>query len=106
MRSDSFDDRADRLWERARRPSFAMLIRDHRYLNWRYCQRPDATYILYGVERASELEGFLVARTTTYRGMRWGYLVDFLAPENDPGVLSTIDRAALDEFRSAGSCRG
>jgi len=49
-----------------------MIIRDHQYLNWRYCQRPDATYTLYGVGRSSELMGFLVARTTTYQGMRWG----------------------------------
>jgi len=79
VRLNSFDDRSDRLWERARRPNSAMIIRDHRYLNWRYCQRPDASYTLYGIERASELEGFLVARTATYRGMRWGYLIDFLA---------------------------
>ncbi len=101
VRLNSFDDRADRLWERARRPNGAMIIRDHRYLNWRFCHRPDATYILYGVERASELEGFLVARTTTYRGMRWGYLVDFLAPENEPGVLSSLIAAALEDFRTA-----
>ena len=102
VRLDSFDDRADRFWERSRRPDLAMLIRDHRYLNWRFCQRPDATYNLYGIERGSELEGFLVARATTYRGMRWGYLVDFLAPENDREVLPSLIDAALDEFRRVG----
>jgi hypothetical protein len=102
VRLNAFDDRADRLWERARRPDRAMIIRDHQYLNWRYCQRPDATYTLYGVERGSELVGFLVARTTTYQGMRWGYVIDFLTPENERGVLSSLIDAALDEFRRSG----
>jgi hypothetical protein len=71
-RLDRFDDRADALWERARRSGAAMVKRDQRYLNWRYCQRPDATYILYGAVRDSKLEGFLVARFTTYPGHAMG----------------------------------
>ena len=102
VRLKSFDDRADVLWERARRPAKAMVVRDHDYLNWRYCQRPDASYSVFGVERASELAGFLVARSDTLRGMRWGYLTDFLASENSGGVLSSLVGEALDEFRRAG----
>ncbi len=101
-RLNSFDDRADRLWERARRADRAMIVRDHRYLNWRYCQRPDATYSLFGIERGAELDGFLVARTLTFFGMRWGFLVDFLAPQSTPEALSSLIEAALDDFRAAG----
>lgn len=79
-----------------------MIIRDHQYLNWRYCQRPDATYTLYGVERDSELLGFLVTRIASHQGMPWGYVVDFLAPEKERGVLSSLIDAALDEFRGSG----
>jgi hypothetical protein len=103
VRLDRFDERADALWERARHPSGAMIVREHRYLNWRYCERPDVPYFLYGAGRGAELEGFLVARVTTWRGMRWGYLVDFLAPENSPGILSSLIAAALDELRSLGA---
>jgi len=102
VRLQAFDDRADRLWERGRRSDRAMVIRDHQYLNWRYSQRPDATYTLYGVDRGSELDGFLVARTITYQEMRWGYVIDFLTPENERGVLTSLLDAALDEFRRCG----
>jgi hypothetical protein len=101
LRLASFDDRVDRLWERARRIDRAMIIREQQYLNWRYCRRPDASYTLFGAESGSELEGFLVTRIVTYLGMRWGYLVDFLAPEDKPAVLSSLVEAALDEFRAA-----
>jgi len=102
VRLESFDDRADSLWERARRPESAMVVRDHRYLNWRYCQRPDATYSLYAFEHERRLDGFLVARAATYRDMRWGYLVDFLAPENSRDVLRALISTAVDDFRQLG----
>lgn len=103
VRLDAFDDRVDALWERARRPTKAMVIRDRRYLNWRYRDRPDATYLLYGFERGAELEGFLVARRTTYKGMPWGYLVDFLTPENSRDAVSSLIDAAVDELRRLGA---
>ncbi len=102
VRLGAFDERVDPLWERARRPTNAMIVRNHQYLNWRYCRRPDATYNLYAVERGSELDGFLVARPTTYRGMQWGYLVDFLVPENRRDIMSSLIDAALEDFRRAG----
>lgn len=103
VRLEVFDGRVDALWERARRPTKAMVIRDHRYLNWRYRDRPDAKYLLYGFERGTELEGFLVARSTTYEGMPWGYLVDFLAPENSRDVLTSLIDEAVDELRRLGA---
>jgi hypothetical protein len=102
VRLDSFDESSDALWERARRSEQAMVIRDRRYLNWRYCQRPDATYSLLGVTRESELAGFLVARSSILHGMRWGYLVDFLVAENASDVLSDLINDALEEFRRLG----
>jgi hypothetical protein len=102
VRLHSFDDRADALWERARLATKAMVVRDQRYLNWRYCQRPDATYLLYGVERGSDLAGFLVARIGRHRGMRWGYLVDFLVAQNSAGILPSLVEEALAEFRRNG----
>src|SRR5579862_1967174 len=103
-RLEGFDDRCDDLWERSRRDDLAMLLRDRRYLRWRYTDRPDAKYLLFGVERGSELLGILVARTTPRDGMLWGYLVDFLiAKEDADGVFAMLIQAALEEFRRSGA---
>jgi hypothetical protein len=100
VRLPAFDNRVDELWQRARRTELAMTVRNHRYLNWRYCARPDAQYLLYGFERGDELAGFLVARAFTYLGVRWGYLVDFLAPENSTEVLRALVGQAIEDFRN------
>jgi hypothetical protein len=103
-RLQKFDERSDALWERAHRDGLAMVIRNRRYLQWRYIDRPDATYSLFGVERGSELMGILVARTTTRNGVPWGYLVDFLVARNNAeGVLAMLIDAALDDFRRSGA---
>jgi len=102
VRLDTFDDRVDALWKRARSATSAMVVRDRHYLNWRYCERPEATYMRYGLERSSELDGFLVARLSTYQGMPWGYLVDFLAAQDSGDALSSLIGEALDEFRRLG----
>jgi len=72
VRLDLFDDRADILWTRVRGDHQAMVVRDRRYLNWRYSERPDAEYTLLGFERGSDLDGYLVARSGMHAGMRWG----------------------------------
>ncbi len=103
VRLEEFDERFDALWERARRDDLAMIVRNQRYLRWRYTDRPDAKYSLFGVERGSELVGVLVARTTTRNGVKWGYLADFLiARENADGVLDLLIDAGLEDFRRNG----
>jgi hypothetical protein len=103
IRLQGFDQRCDELWERARRDDLAMVIRNRRYLQWRYCDRPDARYSVFGVEQSSELMGLLVARITSRNELRWGYLVDFIvARGSDDHVLATLIEAALVDFRRSG----
>jgi hypothetical protein len=95
VRLQGIDERCDSLWEHSRSADRAMVIRNCRYLKWRYMDRPDAEYSLFGVERGSELLGILVARSTIRDGMRWGYLVDFLvANKNAEGVFGLLIQAA------------
>jgi len=48
--------------------NIGMVIRNRRYFQWRYADRPDSKYSPFGVERGSELAGILVARNTIRKG--------------------------------------
>ena len=103
VRLEGFDGRCDVLWERSRRDDLAMVIRNRRYLQWRYSDRPDAKYSVFGVEHGSELMGILVARVTARNGLRWGYLVDFLvARDSADNILAMLIQAALEDLRRSG----
>jgi len=80
-----------------------MIVRDRKYLNRRYRGRPDQSYSLYGYQSDGDFDGILVARLGGYAGMRWGYIVDFLAPERSPEVLSALIGEAIAEFRALGA---
>ncbi len=58
----AFDASCDRLFKRAA-PAYGALIARHRtYLTWRYIDRPDARYRIYGVYRWRRLVGWGVFR--------------------------------------------
>ena len=105
----SFDERFDQLWQRACRDFPVMIVRDRRYLEWRFIQRPDASYAILTATRDSALLGYMVTRCTDTAGERWGYLVDFLVQDRSLPLFALLLQQALDDLRQEGaaavSCR-
>ena len=67
---------------------------------------PDAKYSVFRVEWGSELLGILVARNTTRKALRWGYLADSLtAKGSDDNVRAMLIQAALKDLRLNGPRR-
>lgn len=104
----SFDERFDRLWQRTCRDYPVMIVRDRRYLEWRFGRRPDAGYNVIAASRASELAGYMVTRGGSGSG-HWGYLVDFLVEERSPRLFTLLLDEAVERLRREGavgiSCR-
>jgi GNAT superfamily N-acetyltransferase len=69
----------DQLWNRLCGIAPVIAVRDRRFLNWRFAQRPDASYRFVVAMRDSDLIGYLVFRVAEIEGAKWGYLVDFMA---------------------------
>ena len=58
---NSFDERADRLWERTRDSFEFAVVRDRTYLNWRYCDPRAGIYeVRAAVRPDGELAGYVV----------------------------------------------
>jgi len=102
-RLSSFDDRFDRLWQRCGGGYRAMLVRDRRYLDWRFSQRPDAEYHIAAATRGSDLVGYMVTRCADRNRGRWGYLVDFLVEERSAPVFAVLVAHAVDDLRRQGA---
>lgn len=107
--SQVFDDRFDRLWQRARQEYPVIVVRDQRYLQWRFAARPDAHYQTFVATRAGELLGYLVLRCLEKAGARWGYVVDFLMVERSTAIFSQLVAHAVAYLERDGvkaiSCR-
>jgi GNAT superfamily N-acetyltransferase len=86
----------DQLWNRARETETVIAVRDRRFLNWRFIERPDASYRFVIATRDAELVGYMVFRIAEIDGAKWGYLVDFMAEGPAPIPFRLLLRHAED----------
>jgi hypothetical protein len=83
---NEFDKRFDDLWERCIRERI-MVIRNQRYLQWRYAQCPTGRYRIIVAERDGRLEACLVIQPRTRKGAVRVQIVDFFSSEEGIGAL-------------------
>ena len=108
-RTTTFGPSSDVLWQQCRTDYPVMVVRDQRYLNWRFVERPDASYTVFVATRGSDLLGYLVLRVAEHMEMRWGHLVDFLVQDRSAALLALLVDAGIEHLRgqevAAISCR-
>jgi len=97
--ADSFDERADRLWERTRDAFEFSVVRDSTYLNWRYGDPRAGIYRVRIAVDGDELAGFVI--TTTINSQT--RIVDLLATPGDDEALRALIKDALDHAQSEGA---
>lgn len=98
-RITSFDQRFDRLWERAKEGYAISAIRDKESLNWRYVEKPQDTHDIFAAERDGNLLGFIVGKVKEEGTHRVGLLMDVLtAPQDAPGVDDLLVRRLFRHF--------
>jgi GNAT superfamily N-acetyltransferase len=106
---DSFDERFDRLWQHVCRDFPVMIVRNRRYLEWRFAQRPDAKYDIIAATKDSELVGYMITRCVDRAGDPWGYLVDFVVRDKSRSSFDALLEHAIESLRRKGalalSCR-
>lgn len=87
----SFDERFDKLWQRATRRFGVIGERTADYLTWRFSQCPDIKYETFALSKRAELLGYVV----WYRAGESICIADFLADdESTELLLSQFSRVA------------
>lgn len=97
-----FDAAADALWQRARERYGILAVRDSRFLNWRYADRPGSPYVILQAEVDARLAGFIVLHMKYAGGDAVGQVMDLFA-ESNPAVEQALLQRALAWFRAAGA---
>lgn len=97
-----FGPEFDDLWDRARGRYRVWVVRDARYLNWRYVDNPSATYERIAVYRGAEVLAYAILKSEERFGLKMGSVVDLVATEGDRALESYLLGEALRRFRDAG----
>ena len=84
-RIEEIDEQFDGFWRRVRGRERVMVVRDARYLDWRFRRIPGRRYEIFRARADGEQAGYVVLRVADVLGMRAGLVVDFLTTEPDAG---------------------
>jgi len=77
-RISRFDERVDYLWNRALNNHGMMTVRNSKYLNWRYFDKPNSTYEIFVAEKNDQIEGYLVTNKLQNESNNVGWIIDVL----------------------------
>lgn len=92
-----FSTETDELWQKSQKND-NMLIRDARYLNWRYVENPD-DYIKWHMYKQKQLCGMIILKTTIRKHQQIGEIVDFLYLQDQHELLVFMLKKAVRFFK-------
>ena len=97
----SFPEDIVKLWERVSSNYDIMLVRDKKYLDWRYVAAPnrDSYLKLIARSREGEVLGYMIGRVSEMDDRMCGFMVDFLTLEDNTRVFKKLVLALFEVFR-------
>lgn len=96
----TFSSETDELWNHCKDNRIA-LVRDSKYLHWRYIDNPDP-YTILKFFKNGKIYGIIFLKYTLRQGMKVGEIADYLCPEEDTRTLKTMIRYAMEIFFTYG----
>lgn len=98
---DSFDPSIDTFLESISNCFKMIHIRNHNYLNWRYCSHPLYQYTIYTLEEADSMLGFVVLRNQPGTPHR-GFILEFFAAPDREDVQHLLLNKTTEHFKKCG----
>lgn len=99
----SFDNRFDSFSREVSKEFGIISLRNSKYLNWKYIQKPYTQYNIYTAINNNKLLGYIVFRIDEYEGVRKGIILDVLTYPERLDVLKGLIVKTLDYFSKAKS---
>jgi len=93
-----FDDRFNDFWKLISNDYNISIVRDKRYLNWRYMNMPNAKYTVYVAEKDNEVCGYIVLDYKCQRQLFLGRILDIIAPRDQQNVIQHLISKAVEHF--------
>ncbi|MBK8136734.1 MAG: GNAT family N-acetyltransferase [Chloroflexi bacterium] len=76
---DRFDSGFDTFFNRIAQNYQFIVLRDHRFINWRIADRPDRVYTSYGFFQTGVLQGYVILKKFDDMGYKKAHILDFQA---------------------------
>lgn len=94
-----FDDRFDKLWLKVASQFPIMVVRDKKYLNWRY-KIPGTQYVTLTAEKDSEIQGYLILKNDIFKDTKVSTIFDMISESEE--VMSFLVSEAVRVSKQKG----
>lgn len=98
----AFDERVDDFWRKASNVRQIMIVRDRKYLNWRYAQKPGNEYTILLAEKEKAMLGYGVVKLER-EDLPRGFIMDVLTLPNDDNIAKLLIDKAIGYLREQGA---
>lgn len=95
----SFDKSIDEFWQKASGIKQVMVVKDMKYLNWRYVEKPGEEYKIFIAKRQEDTVGYVVLKLEK-NAMTRGYIVDLLTLPDEDIITQVLVTRAMEYFRA------
>lgn len=95
-----FDEQIDEFWQEASRDYDIIVVRDKKYLNWRFVDCPNKEYSICIAKRNGKVSGYIVFRYSETDGLRQGYIVDLFAKAGDEKTLQALVQKVVEVLKA------
>jgi hypothetical protein len=96
---DTFDKRFDELWNHVSNQAQILIVRDSRYLNWRYGLK-DSIYTVFAAQKDSKICGYVVFQHKAQGEVKAGIIFDIIGESES--VLNALMSGVVNECRKHG----
>jgi len=93
----SFDSRFDSLWKEASQGYNIGLVRDEKFLNWRFTDKPAEDYFIFSAEKRGNVLGYIILKNAELFNLSLGLVVDMLAIRQDD-IIDSLIAKAIEHF--------
>jgi len=97
-----FDARYDAFWQKVQSDYKNIIVRDSKFLNWRYLENPRRQYKVFSAsDSKSNIIAYVVVRISRFNMMKVGYVVDILSEKTYAGYYASflLIRKACSYFK-------
>ena len=98
---DRFDRRFDEFWKAISDEYKIVVVRDSRYLNWRFADSP-RRHSIRAAKRGEKVTGYVVLFKNKIEDMLLGHIVDLMVKAGDAETLDALVSEALSYFKKEG----
>lgn len=98
----SFDEDIDDFWQKASVIKPIMVVRDRKFLNWRYVEKPGNEYTIFVARKRREIVGYIVVKLE-YADLLRGVIVDLLTLPGEDIVTGALINRARSYLQESGA---